>query len=218
MLDLAGRRHEHAPPAIKPPHMRHEHVAVHRHHGFLAAEHGPAERLIGIGGGLEMIEDDVVGRVLGLAQLLQHDFAFARQLVGFELRIEQDVADDVERERHVGLHHLGEIGGRFARRIGVEMAAHGFDFLGDVARRAPRRALERHVLEHVGNAVDLGRFVARAGADPDADRGGFDLLHAVGRDGDAVGESRDLNRIHAGLLVCASICANSARLSLGSVM
>ncbi len=57
-----------------------------------------------------MIEDDVVGRVLGLADLLQHHGALARQLLGIEGRVLQDVADDIDGERQVGREDLGVIG------------------------------------------------------------------------------------------------------------
>ena len=46
--------------------------------------------------GLEMIEDDVVGRVVRLADLLKNDAALAFQLFGLEGRMGQDIADDVE--------------------------------------------------------------------------------------------------------------------------
>ena len=52
--------------------------------------------------------------------------------------------------------------------------------------RAPLGALEGHVLEEMGDAVDLGRLVPRADIDPDAERGGLDRVHAVGGDAEAV--------------------------------
>src|SRR3546814_3645667 len=41
------------------------------------------------------------------------------------------------------------------------------------------------------DAVDLRRLVARAGADPDADRDGLDARHMLGHDPEAVAERRD---------------------------
>ena len=64
------------------------------------------------------------------------------------------------------LQHLGVIGGVFARGIGIEVAADRLDLLGDGERRAPLGALERHVLEEMGDAVDLRRLVAGADIDP----------------------------------------------------
>ena len=117
-----------------------------------------------------MVEDDVVGRVVGLADLLQDHGALAFELGRVEGRMQQDVGEDVERERHVLLQHLGVIRGAFARGVGVEMAADRLDLLGDRAGAAPLGALERHVLEKMRDAVDLRRLVPCADIDPDAER------------------------------------------------
>ena len=106
-------------------------------------------------------------------------------------RMLQDVGDDVDGQRHVLLQHLGVVGGVFARGVGVEVAADRLDLLGDGARVAPPGPLERHVLEQVRDAGRSRRLVAGAGLDPDADRGGLDPIHRVGRDPQAVGQGRD---------------------------
>ena len=48
--------------------------------------------------------------------------------------------------------------------------------------RAPLGALERHVLEQMRDAVLVRPLVAAAGPDPDAERGGLQMRHAVGDD------------------------------------
>ena len=81
-------------------------------------------------------------------------------------------ASNVERQRHVGLEHARIIGGGLRAGRGIEIAADGLDFLDDLPRAAPARALERHVLEKMRNAVLVEAFVAAAGVDPDAERRG----------------------------------------------
>ena len=83
-----------------------------------------------------MIEDDVVGRVARLAELLQHHLALALQLGLLEGRVGEDVADHVQRQRHIGFQDAGMEGGLLAAGIGVEHAAHRFDLFGDGARAA----------------------------------------------------------------------------------
>jgi hypothetical protein len=78
-----------------------------------------------------MVEDDVVGRVVGLADFLQDDAALALQLLRLEGRMGQDVADDVGAERGVLLQHLDVVGGLLARGVGVDVAADRLDLLGD---------------------------------------------------------------------------------------
>src|SRR3546814_6299106 len=79
------------------------------------AEHRATKRLIGIGGFLEVVEHDVVGCVVGLADLLQDHRALALQLLLKKGRALQDVGNDVEGERRVLGQHLGIEGGVLAR-------------------------------------------------------------------------------------------------------
>ncbi len=156
-----------------------------------AAQHRPAHRLVGKGAFLEIVENDVVGRVVGLADLLQDHRALAFHLVRVEARIQQDVGEDIERQRHVFLQHLGVVGGALARGIGVEVAADRLDLLGDVAGAAPFGALERHVLEEMRGAVYRRRLVPRPDIDPDAERDGVDRVDPVGDHPQSVRQCRD---------------------------
>ncbi len=155
------------------------------------AQHRPPHRLVGKGALLEIIEDDVVGRVVGLADLLQDDGALAFELGRVEGRVLQDVGEDVERERHVLLQHLGVIGRALARGIGVEVAADRLDLLGDGAGAAPLGALERHVLEKMRDAVDLRRLVPGADIDPQPERDRVHRIDAVGDDAQPVRQRRE---------------------------
>ena len=150
-----------------------------------------------------MVEDDVVRRIHCLADFLQHDIPLARQLRLVEQAVLVDVAEDIDGERQVALERLAEEGRRLARRPGVDMAADRLDLVGDVLCAAARRALEHHVFEQVGHAVDLGRFVARAGVDPDAAGHRLDLGHGVGRDPEPAGKRRNLRCIHHPLAALA---------------
>src|SRR5262249_21506992 len=91
--------------------------------------------------------------------------------------------------------HARVVGGVLARGIRVEMAADRFDLDRDFAGVAALGAFECHVFEQVGDAVDGGRLVARAGADPYADGGGLDPGHRVGGDDEAVIQAREAKAI-----------------------
>jgi hypothetical protein len=122
---------------------------------------------------LQIVEHEIVGVVLRRADFLDDDVLLALELAWIEGGIGQDVGQHVDRKRHVGLEHAGEIGGGFGARCRVEVAADLLDLLGDLPRGAALGALERHVLEQVRNAVLVGFLVAAAGADPDAERSGL---------------------------------------------
>ena len=130
------------------------------------AENRAADRLAREGGRLQVLEHEVVGGILDGADLLDDDVLFAVDLVGVEARMRQDVGEHVEPERDVGLEHARVIGRHLDPGAGIEVAADRLDFLGDLAGGAPRRALERHVLEKMRNAVLVGAFAAAAAGRP----------------------------------------------------
>ena len=192
MLDLAGGRKHQVLGAVVVRHVVHERRPRHRRHDLRRPEDRAPERLARIRGLLEQIEHQVVRRVLHLPDLLQDHGALARELALVEGRVLQDVGEQVDRERQIVREHARVVGGLLARGVGVQVAADVLDRLGDSARRAALGALERHVLEHVGDAVDLGRLVARADVDPDADAHRLHARHGLGRDAQAAIEGGDL--------------------------
>src|SRR5271169_9326 len=132
-----------------------------------------------------MFEHDIVGRVLRRADLL-HDHAFlALQLIRHEGGIGENVRENVERQRNIGLHDARVIGSGFRRGSGVEIAADRLDFLDDFTRRAPRRAFEGHVFQQMRDAVLVGLLVAAADAGPHPERRGLKMRHRIGDDGEA---------------------------------
>ena len=128
----AGGRHHHVGRGIVAAHVAGQHRPRHRADALLGAQHRPADRLVGIGVLLEMVEDDVVRRVVRLADLLQDHAALALQFLRLEGGVGQDVADDVGGERGVLLQHLDVVGGLLARGVGVDVAADRLDLLGDL--------------------------------------------------------------------------------------
>ncbi len=206
VLDPAGGRQDHVRGGVVAREIGEEIVAADRLDRGRGAQHRAAERLARQRRLLELVEDDVVGRVERLADLLQDDAALALQLVGIEHRVAQDVDDHLDTQRHVLLQDGGVIGGDLAAGIGVQAAADILDLFGDGAGAAGARALEGHVLQHVGHAVQLGGLVPRAAGDPDAERRRFDLGHRVDGDPQAVAQRRDLDIAHVAYLASCCRC------------
>ena len=140
-----------------------------------------------------MIEDDVVGRVFRGTDLLQDHMLLALQLLLVESRIDENVGEKIDGERHVVLEDAGIIGGRFDTGRGIELAADILDLFGDLAGTAPVGALEGHMLEEMGNAMLALGLVAGTGLDPDAERRAGKLRHGIGGDGKSVGKLRDFD-------------------------
>ena len=105
--------------------------------GLLVAQDRPAQRLVLVDHILQMIEDDVVGRVARLPQFLQHHLALAFQFARLDRsELTRMSATMIQRQRHIVLQDAGMEGGLLAAGIGVEIAADRFDLFGDLARAA----------------------------------------------------------------------------------
>src|SRR5690606_7525821 len=157
-------------------------------HGVGRAENRAADRLVGKSSFLKEIENDVVGRVVGRADLLQDHALLARELVRVEGRAGENVRENIERKRHVLAEDARVVAGVLKAGGGVKIAAGVLDLLHDLPRVAPRRALEGHMYEQVRDAMLMRILVARTRTDPDAERGRAQVVHAVGDDRQAAVE------------------------------
>ena len=178
MVDLAGGDQMEAAGAILVAAPGVEIVDLDRLDALLLAQDRAAERLVGEGGGLEVVEDDVGRRVAGLAQLLDDDVLLALQVGGAEMRAQDQVGDQLEAERDMLGHHRCHEAGAVAVGGGVEIAADILDRFADLARGAAAGALEHHMLEQMGDAVQPRRLVARSGVGIEPHRRRLDARHS----------------------------------------
>ncbi len=146
------------------------------------AKNGAARWLARISGVVHQIKDQVVGTVARARDLLENHFALFLEFVVGEGRILQNVGQDAEGYPFIALEDACEVSGRLQPGGRIEIAADGFDLLGDIPRRARQRALERHVLQKVREAVLRGQFVAGASIHPNSKRGGLKVRHGFGDD------------------------------------
>jgi hypothetical protein len=160
VVDLAGRDEDQVAAADVGLAPGGEIVDIDGAYALLAAKHGAAERLIGESGGPQFVEDDVGRRILGLGEFLQNDFLLADQIGRVEMRAQQHVRQKLDAKREMLGQQGGAEAGAFAVGGGVEVAADILDRLADRARAAAAGALEHHMLEQVGDAVERGRLVA----------------------------------------------------------
>jgi hypothetical protein len=108
-------------------------------HALGGAEDGAPQRLAGKRLFLQPVEDDVVGRIGGLPDLLQDHATLDLDLGGIEGGVQHDVGDQVHGQRHVLLQDPRVVGRDLARGIGVDVAAHILDLLGDLQARCAAR-------------------------------------------------------------------------------
>ena len=84
-----------------------------------------------------------------------------------------------ERLLDVPVGHARVDDGVLARGRGVQLGAHRVERLGDLLRVVGARALEQQVLDEVRDAGAVVALVARAGADPEAERDRADARHLL---------------------------------------
>ena len=188
VFELAGGGEDHVAAAEALAVIAEEGGLVEGGDGVCGAEDGLAEGLIFPEVLGEDFVDEDVGVVFVHFDFFEDDAAFALDVGVGEGGVEDEVTEDVEGDGGVVGEGLdGETDG-FLAGVGVEVAANGVHFAGDVLGGAVAGALEEHVLDEVGDAVDRGVFIAGAGFDPDAHGDGAEVLHAFGEDGEPVGE------------------------------
>src|SRR5579859_5266125 len=70
----------------------------------------------------------------------------------------------------------------------VEVPADGVHLARNILCGAGPRSLKKHVLHEMRDAVDLGRFAARARLDPHTHGDGAEMFHAFGKNNQAAGQ------------------------------
>jgi len=131
-----------------------------RFDGRLIAEHRTAHRLAGKSRLLEVIEDDVGRGVARLGEFLQDDLSLELEMTGFEMRPAHQVGEERDSKRQIGGQQADVESGQLAVGRSVDVTADIFDRLAQLARAASAGALEHHMLEQMGEAVNVGGFEA----------------------------------------------------------
>ena len=134
----------------------------------------------------EELVDQILGIVLSHANFFEDDGFFAVDFVFGEFRIQNHVREHVEGFGQMFIEDARIEANHFLGSEGIEHSADAIHFARDIFGGAPRRAFENHVLDEMRNAVQAGRFAARAGAQPDAHGNGVHVLHRLSDDDEPV--------------------------------
>ena len=175
-----------------------ERTTADRRDHLARPDHGAAEGVRTEHGLREEVVDELLGRVFVHGDLLEHDLALGVELG--ERRREDHVRHHVDRRLEVRVRYAGVEDGVLPGCRRVQLAAETVEDLRDLGRRIAGRALEQQVLEEVRDACALLLLVARAGADPVADRDGTDARDPLADHALAGVELRDLVLLHGGIV------------------
>ena len=102
---------------------------------------------------MEMVKDNLLVLLVDLLLLTHDNVALALDSAAFELRVLQDVRDDVDGLRDILAETLGVVDGLLARGVGVEVRAEVLHFELECVLGTTAGALEGHMFEEVGSTV-----------------------------------------------------------------
>ena len=118
---------------------------------------------------MEMVKDDLLVLLVDLLLLTHDDVTLALNSAAFELRVLQDVRNDVDGLRDVLTETLSVVYSLLARGVGIEVRAEVLHFELECVLGTTAGALEGHMFEEVGSAVVRFCFGARASVYPYTD-------------------------------------------------
>src|SRR6516162_6097499 len=99
MLDRARGGHHDVGRPIVTGEVGAQLAPVKRPHRFRRAQDGTAERLVGKRDELQMLENEIIGRIGDCADLLYDDVLLAQQFLAIERRLGKDIGEHVLRRR-----------------------------------------------------------------------------------------------------------------------
>ncbi len=188
-LDPARERHDEARSSVSGGVVRVEVASRDRADGARGAEDRRPEGMRLPERPHEDLVDEIVGIVVGLADLLEDDAALGLDVGGVERRREHDVADEIEGLVEVFVERVDVVPRVLLGREGVDLAAEAVDHTRDLRVGPPPRAFEEKMLEEVGQALPRRRLVPGARPDEDAEGEGAHVPHLVDEDGRATVEN-----------------------------
>ena len=196
MLDVAGRGHDQLAGMIGAPVERLEVRCPQRGHRVASAEDGVTVGMLTPERVTVQLEHEVVGRIVDHRDLLEHHLPLEVEIRLAQQRRKDEVPDDVGGNVEVLVEDAGLVHGVFTRCIGVERSTERLEFQRDLLGRAPRRALEHHVLEQMRDAHPVARLVQRGGADPGPERDRPHTRHSLREYGQSIGQHGAAESVH----------------------
>src|ERR1017187_4374019 len=142
--------------------------------------------------------DEIVGIILVHLDFFEDDAPLAGDVLWGEGGVEQEVGEKVKRWSNIFIQHFDIEADSLLPGEGVEVAADGVGFAGELLGGARGGAFEDHVLDEVGDAIQVERLVAGAGGDPDAHGDGTDLGDRLGENEQAVAQASPANAAGGG--------------------
>ena len=171
---ITRRRDNQVPPRVPPRMDPLENGSRHPANRFPGPQDGMPVRMATPEPGAVEVEYQVIRRILHRGDLLQDNLPFQGQISLPEEGMQNQVGQNLQREREVFVQHPGLEGGMLPGCVSIQGAAQAFQGQGDLLRRPVPGSLEHHVLQQVAGPHDLLGLVGRTLPDPHANGNGAD--------------------------------------------
>lgn len=135
---------------------------------------------------MEVVKDDLLVLFVNLLLFTHYDVALAFDGVAFELRVLENVRDDVDSLGDILAEALGVVDGLLARGVCIEVSAEVLHFEFECMLGSTTGTLEGHMFEEVGGAVVRLRLGTRASVYPHTDSRGLRMWMCFCRDSKAI--------------------------------
>jgi len=128
-------------------------------HGFGRPVDGNSQRIVLPE---HFLEEDVhvfIRGILDHSDFLHNDLLLAGNFLGGKDRVEEDIGEDIDHQRQMGVQDLGMEADILLRGERVGETAHGIKFAGNILSAPLLRTLEQHVLNEMGDPAFFGFFI-----------------------------------------------------------
>ena len=190
-VDPAGDADDDVRARVLLPDVAEQLVARDALHRQARADHRLRERMRAVAELVEELVGDREDVFLVLGELVQDHLALALELALGKARVLDDVAEHGDEARRVARHAAHVVRGVVLVGVRVDVGTEPLGVEVDLLAAPRVRALERHVLDEVADAVQALGLVAAAGAHEHADVDALQVREPDRDDANAVGERRD---------------------------
>lgn len=140
---------------------------------------------------VEVVKNNLLKLLIDLFLLPENNAALPLNGRILELRVLQNVADDVHGHRDVFAEAFGVVNGLLAGGVGIKMSANIFDLYFERVLCPSAGSLESHMFKEVSGTVRLVGFCPGTRVNPHPNGRCLRMRLGFGRDSKTVRESRD---------------------------
>jgi hypothetical protein len=109
---------------------------------------------------IEKIVNQIIRSIFHHLDFLEDDHPFFFHVLGIKKRMQENVRQKIDAERHVLIKDLGIETGVFSARKSIQGTPHGINLSRDIESRPPFGPFEKQMFDEMGDPVFIGMLVS----------------------------------------------------------